>query len=40
MDEITMSTILERTGNADLPPRVITWGAGERVTEMASAPML
>jgi hypothetical protein len=40
MDDITMAIILERTNNTDLPPREITWGAGERVAEIASEPVL
>jgi hypothetical protein len=40
MDDVTMAIILERTGNTDLPPREITWGAGERVAEIESAPVL
>jgi hypothetical protein len=40
MDEVTMSIILERTGNTDILPRTITWSTGEHVVTMAAIPTL
>jgi hypothetical protein len=40
MDDITASIIFKKTGNEDIKLRRITWGAGERVSEIARAPVL